>query len=95
MLHRPSFGRTNFILTRKLKRFYASSNNVLRILLKIGSNNLKTTLKKVAAAKALIEQQANDVFSELNVRVSQEANAMALLRGSLTQAQREAQAEAS
>ena len=53
------------------------------------------TRKEVATARAKIEQQANDVFSELNARVSQEANAMAVLRGSLTQAQREAQAEAS
>ena len=48
----------------------------------------------MATARASNEQQANDIFNELKARVSQEANATAVLRGSLTQAQREAPAEA-
>ena len=48
---------------------------------------------EVASARAQIEQEANDVFGELNKRFSQETAVMAALRGTLTQAQKEAQAE--
>ena len=51
--------------------------------------------KEVATARIQVARQTINFFGELNARVSQEANTLAVLRGSLTHAQREAQAEAS
>ena len=52
------------------------------------------TQKEVATDRAQVEQQANDVFGELSARLTQENRSIVFLRGSLTEVQREAQAEA-
>ena len=96
MLHRPSFGRTNHHTDEKVEAVLREQQTLFEDTAQRWEQTSQDyTQKEVATAKTPIEQQTNDVFNELNVRVSQEANAMALLRGSLTQAQHDAQAETS
>lgn len=51
------------------------------------------TLLEVADARNTIEQQANDVFNELNARIRQEASYLQQVKSNLANAQHEAQAE--